>query len=279
MRSAPPSTNSEICWIDAHAPFVFHSGVEDGSDAVRHHCGLIGISSQEEVNMPELLFYGLFSLQHRGQESAGLAYQRHGRTRSYKSVGMVSNALSHYLVESHPSRLGIGHVRYSTHGTNKLENAQPIVVSCNKGEISFAHNGNISNSEELQQKLVAEGSIFQSTSDTELLLHLIARSRQSTFHDALVECLAMIEGAYCFLMTHDNKLYAVRDPHGLRPLVMGTREGQVYFASETCALEMYQAGNVREVLPGEMVIVDGTKVTTEMLPHAASSKAATAYSS
>jgi len=224
--------------------------------------------------MPELLFYGLFSLQHRGQESAGLAYQRHGRIRSYKSVGMVSNALSHYLSESHPSRLGIGHVRYSTHGTNKLENAQPIVVNCSKGEISLAHNGNISNSEELQQRLVAEGSIFQSTSDTELLLHLIARSRQPSFHDALVECLSMIEGAYCFLMTHDNKLYAVRDPHGLRPLVMGSKEGQVYFASETCALDMYQAGDIREVLPGEVVTVDGTKVTSEMLPHASSLKSA-----
>jgi amidophosphoribosyltransferase len=248
---------------------VFHSGVEDGSDTLRHHCGLIGISSREEVNMPELLFYGLFSLQHRGQESAGIAYQRHGRIRSYKSVGMVSNALSHYLGESHPSRLGIGHVRYSTHGTNKLENAQPIVVNCSKGEISLAHNGNISNSEELQQRLVAEGSIFQSTSDTELLLHLIARSRRPTFHDALVECLALIEGAYCFLMMHDNTLYAVRDPHGLRPLVMGTREGQVYFASETCALDLFQAENIREVLPGEIVIVDGTSVRSEMLAHGA----------
>ena len=135
--------------------------------------------------MPELLFYGLFSLQHRGQESAGLAYQRQGRIKSYRSVGMVTNALSHYLTDEHPSRVGIGHVRYSTQGTNKLANAQPIVVSCSKGEIALAHNGNISNSDELQRKLVAEGSIFQSTSDTELLLHMIARSRQPTFREAL----------------------------------------------------------------------------------------------
>ena len=162
-------------------PFVFHIRVEGGGGALRHHCGIVGISSDEEVNIPELLFYGLFSLQHRGQESAGIAYSRRGSIRSYRDVGMVTHALSHYLTESHPSRLGIGHVRYSTHGTNKLENAQPIVVSCNKGEISLAHNGNISNSEALQAGLIEEGSIFQSTTDTELLLHMIARSPRRDF--------------------------------------------------------------------------------------------------
>jgi len=226
----------------------------------------VGISSEREINIPELLFYGLFSLQHRGQESAGLAYHRQGRIKSYRSVGMVTSALSHYLSDEHPSRLGIGHVRYSTQGTNKLENAQPIVVSCSKGEIALAHNGNISNSEELQKKLVDEGSIFQSTSDTELLLHLIARSRQPTFRDALIECLTHIEGAWCFLLMHDEKLYAVRDPHGFRPLVMGVREGQVLIASETCALDMFQARDIREIAPGEMVTVEGTRISSEMLP-------------
>ena len=246
--------------------FVLQSGVADGGSSLRHHCGIVGISSREDVNMPEFLFYGLFSLQHRGQESAGLAYSRQGKIKSYRSVGMVSQALSHYLSESHPSKLGIGHVRYSTHGTNKLENAQPIVVSCSKGEISLAHNGNISNSELLQERLIAEGSIFQSTTDTELLLHMIARSRQPSFRDALVECLGLIEGAYCFLLMHDEKLYAVRDPHGFRPLVMGSRDGQVMFASETCALNMFQAGDIREIEPGEMVTVDGTRITSERLP-------------
>jgi amidophosphoribosyltransferase len=245
---------------------VFHSGVEEASDSLRHHCGIVGISSEVEANMPELLFYGLFSLQHRGQESAGLAYQRNDKIRSYRGVGMVSNALSHYLSESHPSLLGVGHVRYSTHGTNKLENAQPIVVSCSKGEIALAHNGNISNSDSLQAELIAEGSIFQSTTDTELLLHMIARSRQPSFHDALVECLGRIEGAYCFLMMHEKKLYAVRDPYGFRPLVIGVRSGQVLVASETCALEMFEARQIREVEPGEMVIVEGTTIVSEKLP-------------
>jgi amidophosphoribosyltransferase len=179
---------------------------------------------------------------------------------------MVTSALSHYLTDEHPCRVGIGHVRYSTQGANKLANAQPIVVSCSKGEIALAHNGNISNSRELQKKLVDEGSIFQSTSDTELLLHLIARSRQPTFREALIECLGLIEGAYCFLLVHDEKLYAVRDPHGFRPLVVGVREGQVLVASETCALDMFQARDIREVAPGEMLTVQGTRIGSEMLP-------------
>jgi amidophosphoribosyltransferase len=220
--------------------------------------------------MPELLFYGLFSLQHRGQESAGLAYQGAGRIKSYKSVGMVAQALSHYLTESHPSRMGMGHVRYSTHGTNKLENAQPIVISCSKGEISLAHNGNLSNSDDLAARLVAEGSIFQSTTDTELLLHLMARSRQPSFHAALLECLGLLEGSYCFLMMHEDKLYAVRDPHGFRPLVIGFKDGQVLVASETCCLEMFEARDIREVAPGELLTIQGTTVSSEMLPAAAS---------
>lgn len=247
---------------------MFHFSVEapPRDDTLRHHCGLVGISSDTDVNIPEILFYGLFSLQHRGQESAGLAYHRQGRIRSYRSVGMVAHALSHYLSEDHPSRVGIGHVRYSTQGTNKLENAQPLVVSCSKGEIALAHNGNISNSMALEKRLVDEGSIFQSTSDTELLLHLVARSRQPTFHEALIECLGSIEGAWSFLLLHDEKLYAVRDPHGFRPLVMGRRDGQVLIASETCALDMYQARDIREIEPGEMVTVEGSRVSSERLP-------------
>jgi amidophosphoribosyltransferase len=245
---------------------VFHTCVRDRRESLRHHCGIVGISADKEVNVPELLFYGLFSLQHRGQESAGIAYRRYDRTISYRGVGMVASSLSHYLGESHPSRAGIGHVRYSTHGTNKLENAQPIVISCNKGEVALAHNGNISNSEQLQQRLIGEGSIFQSSTDTELLLHMIARSTASDFYGALAECLCRIEGAYCFLMMHGDTLVAVRDPYGFRPLVIGEKDGMVLLASETCALNVFQAKNAREIAPGELVRVEGTRVSSEMLP-------------
>jgi amidophosphoribosyltransferase len=240
--------------------------MEDRSDAVRHRCGLMGISSAADVNIPELLFFGLFSLQHRGQESAGIAYRRHGRTVSYRDVGMVANALSHYLDERHPSRAGIGHVRYSTRGTNKLENAQPIVVQCSKGEIALAHNGNISNSDSLERDLAAAGSIFQSTTDTELLLHLIARSPRTDFRGALEECLGAIEGAWCFLMLHGDTLFAMRDPLGFRPLVVGRRDGMVMAASETCALGLFQPEDVREVEPGEILEIQGTEVHSSRLP-------------
>jgi amidophosphoribosyltransferase len=242
-------------------------------DTLRHHCGVVGIASERELNVPELLFYGLFSLQHRGQESAGIAYRRHGHIVSYRDVGMVANALSRYLGESHPSTTGIGHVRYSTHGTNRLENAQPIVVSCNKGEIALAHNGNISNSRELERALIGEGSIFQSTTDTELLLHMIARSPRKDFMDALRESLGRLEGAYCFLMMHGNAIVAVRDPYGFRPLVIGTARDTVMVASETCALDMFQARDVREIAPGELLVIEGTTISSETLPARAPRRA------
>ncbi len=228
---------------------------------LKHFCGIAGIYSTEPVNIPEKLFYILYALQHRGQESAGIAYRRHNRLTSYKDIGMVYNVLSHYLKENHPSNLGIGHVRYSTHGASKIENAQPIVVTCNKGEIALAHNGNISNSRELQKKLVEEGSIFQSTTDTELILHLLARSRKKDFYEALVEVLNIIEGAYSITMLHNEALLAIRDPLGFRPLFMGIKnpgmkDQSVLFASETCALDMFEPEEIREVKPGEIVTVD-----------------------
>jgi amidophosphoribosyltransferase len=225
-------------------------------DTLKHYCGVVGIYSSKEINLPEKLFYGLFAQQHRGQESAGIAYRNKGHLVTYKDVGMVSEVLAHYLNENHPSQVGIGHVRYSTHGGNKLENAQPISVSCNKGEIALAHNGNISNTIQIKDRLTAEGSIFQSTSDTELMLHLIARSRKLNFEDALFETLAQLEGAFSMVMIHDDKLYAMRDPNGFRPLYIAEDDGLIIFASESCALETLGMKNYRSVEPGEIIRVD-----------------------
>jgi amidophosphoribosyltransferase len=157
--------------------------------------------------------------------------------------------------------VGIGHVRYSTHGGNKLENAQPVVASCNKGRIAISHNGNISNALHLDSVLADEGSIFQSTSDTELMLHLIARSRCNTFQEALVETLKKLEGAYSLVIIHENSLIAVRDPHGFRPLYIGKKDDTTIVASETCTMDILQADSWREVRPGEMIRIDqdGTK--------------------
>jgi amidophosphoribosyltransferase len=230
--------------------------VETKDEKPGHFCGVIGIYSPAEINIPEKLFFPLFALQHRGQESCGIAYRKGEKIVAYKDLGMVSQVLGRYLTEERPSRIGIGHVRYSTSGGNKLENAQPMVANCNKGEIALAHNGNISNTGELKAQLFAEGSIFQSTSDTELILHYLSRLKGKTFIEALTETLLHIEGAYSLVMIWNETLIGIRDPLGFRPLYCGTKDGMTVFASETCALDILQARDVRSVEPGEMIIAD-----------------------
>jgi amidophosphoribosyltransferase len=232
---------------------------------LRHFCGIAGIYSKRETNVPYDLFFPLFSLQHRGQEAAGIAYRKEGHTVVYKDLGMVSTVLSRYLDQPKRSRVGIGHVRYSTKGGNRLENVQPIHVTCNKGEIALAHNGNISNVDAIKQELFDEGSIFQTSSDSELILHLISRSRRKTFHDALLETLERIEGAFSLVMIHDDSLVAVRDPSGFRPLYIGEADGKVVVASETCALDILGISNVREVEPGEIIFVSEKGLHSEKM--------------
>ncbi len=235
------------------------------NDELVHHCGVAGIYTREKRNIPEKLFYILFSLQHRGQESTGIAYRKNGKTVVYKDLGMVSSVLTRYLKKEHLSNIGIGHVRYSTHGGDRIENAQPIQVSCNKGEISLAHNGNLSNTGRIKQKLVEEGSIFQSTSDTELILHLIARSRKKSFKEALIETLGTIKGAYSMTMIHNRSLIAIRDPQGFRPLYIGNSKGDTFIASESCALDILKVTDYRSVKPGEMIIVNSDGISSEMI--------------
>ncbi len=234
--------------------------------SLRHHCGVAGIFSHSPVNIPEKLFYPLFSLQHRGQESAGIAYRKEHQTVVYKDLGMVSSVLSRYLTGQRSSTTGIGHVRYSTHGGNKVENVQPLHVVCNKGEIALAHNGNISNTHTLKAMLFEEGSIFQTTSDTELVLHMISRSRARTFYDALIETLQMIEGAYSMVLMHDDSLIAVRDPLGFRPLYVGRTEAMTVVASESCALDILKVTDYRSVEPGEIILVDRHGQRSDFLP-------------
>ena len=232
---------------------------------IGHNCGIVGIYSKKNINIPEKLFYPLFSLQHRGQESCGISYYRNERHVTYKDLGMVGHVLSHYINENHPSRIGIGHVRYSTEGKNRIENAQPISIRCNKGEISLAHNGNISNSARLRRELFGDGSIFQTATDSELILHLVARSPKQGFIEALKDTLGRLEGAFNLLLIHNKSLVAVRDPHGFRPLIIGRKDEAVYLASETCALDILQVGDMREVQPGELIVIDQKGVHSEMI--------------
>ncbi len=226
------------------------------SDGIEHECGVAAVHSRDPINIPEKLFFTLFALQHRGQESTGVAYRKDGRSVVYKDLGMVSTVLSRYLERERFCHVGIGHVRYSTHGGNKLENAQPILVNCNKGEIALAHNGNIANMPTIKQRLFDEGSIFQTSSDSELLLHLLSRSRAQTFLEALHEILPEVEGAYSMVLMHDDTLVAVRDPSGFRPLYVGEQDGMTVVASETCALDILRVRSYRELAPGEILIVD-----------------------
>ena len=234
-------------------------------EKIKHNCGVAGLYSKTDINIPERLFYLLFSLQHRGQESCGIAYHRNGAHITYKELGMVGPVLSHYLKERHLSRTGIGHVRYSTQGLNSTQNSQPISISCNKGEISLVHNGTISNSRFLRTSLFGEGSIFQSETDSELILHLIARSRQKTFLAALRDSLKSLDGAYNFLMVHNDTLVAVSDPNGFRPLIIGKNDRMVVLASETCALDILQIHERREVKPGEIIVINRDGISSKLL--------------
>jgi len=234
-----------------------------------HFCGVAGVFSRTMIDIPKTLFFPLFSLQHRGQESAGIAYRKNQRTVVYKDLGMVSQVLSRYLQTERLGSIGIGHVRYSTHGGNKIENAQPIVVSCNKGDIAIAHNGNLSNTKALRDELIAEGSIFQTTSDTEIFLHLISRSRQANFDDALRESLDRAQGAFSLAIMHEDTLYAVRDPWGFRPLYIGYKDDMTVIASETCALDILSVSTYRSLEPGEVIKINMQGQSSYILPRPA----------
>jgi amidophosphoribosyltransferase len=226
------------------------------NDSPRHYCGLAAVYAPNKSNIPSQLFFTLFALQHRGQESAGIAYEKSdGEIVCYKNLGMVSQVLSHYLAEEKSSHVGIGHVRYSTKGGNKIENAQPISVNCTKGMVAIAHNGTISNADALKDKLFASGAIFQSTSDTELILHLISTSPAPDFYTSLKSVLRILEGAYSIVMIHEGRLILIRDPMGFRPLYLGKKDGSWFVASETCAFDIQQITDYREVEPGEITII------------------------
>ena len=205
-------------------------------------------------------YLGLYALQHRGQESAGIASSDGRHIHSYKGMGHVADLFTPEVLGGLPGEMAIGHTRYSTTGDTVLLNAQPFTVACNKGRLSVAHNGNITNAAELRKELEREGSIFQASSDTEVILHLVARSRERTLAGALREALLQLEGAFSLVFLAEDRILVARDPNGFRPLAFGQMElpgGHVgyVFASETCAFDLIGAVYLGDVEPGEMVIV------------------------
>jgi amidophosphoribosyltransferase len=222
-------------------------------DKFKDECGVFGIFGHPEA--ANLTYLGLYALQHRGQESAGIATADGEKIRISRAMGHVAEAFDERALETLPGHIALGHTRYSTTGESRLQNAQPILIDCAHGQIAIAHNGNLVNARELRDRLVRDGSIFQTSSDTEVVLHLYARSREHTVEDALVESISQVSGAFSLVLLTKDRLIAARDPHGFRPLALG-RLGDAYIVcSETCALDLIGAAYVRDVEPGELVVI------------------------
>ena len=194
------------------------------SDKLREECGVVAIYGHSEAS--KLAYLSLYALQHRGQESAGIVASDGEMLRLHKAMGLVSDIFTADVLARVPGSLAIGHTRYSTAGDSALLNAQPIMVDCNKGKIALAHNGNITNAAEVRAQLDQQGSIFQTNSDTEVIVHLIARSREETLADAMADSLRRVEGAFSLVMLTPDRVFAARDPRGFRPLVMGRIPGK-----------------------------------------------------
>src|SRR5258708_10289734 len=230
-------------------------------------CGVFGIFGHPEA--ANLTYLGLYALQHRGQESAGIGTADGEKMRISRAMGQVAEAFDERALDALPGHIAIGHTRYSTTGESRLLNAQPILIDCAHGQIAIAHNGNLVNASELRERLVRDGSIFQTSSDTEVVLHLYARSREHTVEDALIESIAQITGAFSFALLTKDRLIAARDPHGFRPLALGKLDGAYIVTSETCALDLIGATYIRDVEPGEVLIIsDGGMRSLHPFPPA-----------
>src|SRR5579872_1994483 len=245
-------------WPSSWHPYMF--------DKFHDECGVFAIYGHPEA--ANLTYLGLYALQHRGQESAGIASSDGRHIHNHKSMGHVADIFTPEVLGTLPGELAIGHTRYSTAGDTVLLNAQPFSVACNKGQVAVAHNGNITNAAELRRDLEREGSIFQASSDTEVILHLVARSRERTLPGALREALLQLEGAFSLVFLAEDRIIIARDPHGFRPLAFGQMElsgGSIcyVFASETCAFDLINAVYLGDVEPGEMVIVSKDGMTRE----------------
>ncbi len=225
-------------------------------DKFKEECGVFGILNHPDA--ANLVYLGLYALQHRGQESAGIASIAPGSStiKSEKDMGHVADIFGHERIARLAGDTAIGHVRYSTAGGSMLCNAQPIVASTNKGPVAIAHNGNLVNGGELRGQLEAEGAIFNTMSDTEAIVHLIARSKAANLEKALVETLSTCRGAYSIALLTPRRIYVARDPYGFRPLVLGRFDGAIVVSSETCAFDLIDAELIREVRPGEVIAIE-----------------------
>ncbi|MGH9325280.1 MAG: amidophosphoribosyltransferase [Terriglobia bacterium] len=229
-------------------------------DHFHDYCGVFAVYGHPEA--ARLAHLGLYALQHRGQESAGIAVSDGLRMVCHKGMGHVNEVFNAGILKNLAGHLAIGHTRYSTSGETDLRNAQPLTVSCQKGEVALAHNGNLINASTIRKDLESRGDIFQTTSDTEVILHFFARSKQAGVPESLADALDRVEGAYSLVALFKDCIYGVRDPRGFRPLAIGRLGDGYVLASETCAFDLINATYVRDVEPGEMVMIDRRGVTS-----------------
>src|SRR3954463_9968389 len=236
-------------------------------DKFREECGVVAIYSHPEAE--KLAYLGLHALQHRGQESAGIVTSDGMALHLHKDMGLVADIFVEDVLAKLRGTLAIGHTRYSTAGDSALLNAQPIMVQSNKGMMALAHNGNLVNAQEIRAQLEAQGSIFQTNSDTEVIVHLIALSKEQTLPEAMADALRRVEGAFSLVMISPDRIFAARDPRGFRPLAMGRipkqageKQDTVVFASETCAFDLIGATFERDVKPGELIVIGPEGLTS-----------------
>lgn len=223
-------------------------------DKLHEECGIFGVYGHEEA--ANLVYLGLYALQHRGEEGAGISSSDGRHLYTEKGMGLVADIFSEKRLKRLPGHIAIGHNRYSTTGSSVLKNVQPIIANFALGVLAIAHNGNLVNAKELREKLEADGAIFQSTSDSEVIIHLIAHSKNEDIYERILDALKTVSGAYSILLLREKELIAVRDPYGVRPLCIGQVDGTYAVASETCAFDLIGGTYLRDVEPGEMLIIN-----------------------
>ncbi|MCP5070303.1 MAG: amidophosphoribosyltransferase [bacterium] len=248
MTCRPPD-ESLSCLLEGHA-----------SEKPRDECGVFGIHGHAEA--ANITYLGLYALQHRGQERAGICTAQTGEQFVHRAMGLVSDVFSEKVLDRLPGRHAIGHVRYSTAGESLVRNAQPFCANTDGGPVAIAHNGNLVNAGAVRRELEGRGAIFSTTADSEVIVHLLARSRESSLEERLIDALSRVKGAFSLVMLTHDAMVAVRDPYGFRPLVLGRLDGAWVVASETCALDLIGASVERHVDPGEVVVIRRGRLRT-----------------
>jgi amidophosphoribosyltransferase len=227
----------------------------------KEECGIFGIYNHREA--ANITYLGLYALQHRGQESAGITTSDGKWLHTHRQMGLVADIFHEGVLKALTGRSAIGHVRYSTAGSSNIKHCQPFAIEYSLGSLAIAHNGNLINDIPIRRRLVDSGAIFQSNADTEVIVHLIARSPLPTVEERIIDALRQIKGAYCLVILTENKLIAARDPYGFRPLVLGRMGNAYVIASETCSFDLIEAEFIREIEPGEVIIIDENGIRSE----------------